>query len=177
MHETSEEISALQDLLDRSYADAGVHLRSIHTDNWRMTAEAVCATLSGVCVLNLATVSRRGRPIVAPVDGLFLGGLFWFGSAHNSLRFRHIRHTPFVSGAYTRGEEVSVVVHGVAKEIDTASGEYERLHEYCREIYGTGYDGWGFWGKQPYAWIEPERMYAIEITHAETGKEPGANTS
>jgi len=129
----------------------------------------VAELLKGVCVLNLATTSSTGRPIVAPVDGLFLNGRFWFGSSKDSLRFRHIRRDPRISAAYTKGEEVSVLVHGVAHEIDTASGEYERFHDYCREVYGPTYDDWGHWGEAPYAWIEPERMYAIRITHADPG--------
>lgn len=163
MHESMEQVRELQTLLDRSYARAGEHLRSIHTAAWRMSAEDVCATLERVCVLDLATVSANGRPFVAPVDGLFLQGHFWFGSAQNSQRFRHIRHNANVSAAHTRGEEISILVHGVAHEIDVSSGAYEHLHEYCREVYGRDYDGWGMWGTAPYAWIEPRSMYAIRI--------------
>lgn len=163
MHETPEELTRLQDLLDQSYASAGRHLRSIHTEDWRLSAVQVAEALTGMRVLNLATVSRSGAPLVAPVDGLFLGGLFWFGSSKHSLRFRHIRRDPRVSAAYTQGEEISVVVHGRAREIDTADGQHERLHEYCREVYGAVYDDWGHWGNEPYAWIDPDRMYAIRI--------------
>lgn len=165
MQETAEEMEALQALLDRSYRRAGEHLLSIHTSPWRMDAGQVCEALEGVCVLDLATVSRAGAPRVAPVDGLFLGGLFWFGSSRQSLRFRHIRNDPRVSAAHTVGEEVSVVVHGVAREIDTSTGDFERLHDYCRQVYGPDYDSWGYWGTAPFAWIEPERMYAIRIRH------------
>lgn len=163
MHETKDEVELLQRLLDESYRNAGRHLISIHQDNWRMNAQQVCDHLTGVCVLNLATVNTKGHPIVAPVDGLFLGGLFWFGSSRHSLRFRHIRNNPNVSAAYTRGEEVSVIVHGIAHEIDTSSGDFERLHEYCREIYGANYDEWGVWGNEPFAWIEARQFYAIDM--------------
>jgi hypothetical protein len=171
MHETAAELGALQRILDRSYASAGQHLRSIHHPQMRMRADEVCVTLTGVCIADLATVSSRNRPFVAPVDALFLGGVLWFGSAPNSLRFKHIRRNPHVSAAVTRGEEISILVHGLAHEIDTASGDYERLHEYCREVYGAQYDGYGFWGKVPFAWIEPERMYAVRMRAA---AEPGA---
>ena len=168
MHETPEEKTALQDLLDRSYGQAGAHLLSIHTPGRRMRADDVCELLKGVCVLNLATVNTSGHPIVAPVDGLFLGGHFWFGSSHTSQRFRHIRRNPYVSAAYTLGEEISITVHGLAHEIDTRAGEHERLHDYCREVYGRGYDDWDYWGKEPFAWIEPGTMYAIRIAHHES---------
>ena len=165
MHETTEQIQELQSLLDRSYAQAGEHLLSIHSPEWRLPAEAVCSVLEKVCILNLATVNAAGHPLVAPVDGLFLHGRFWFGSSQISQRFKHIRANPHVSAAHTRGEEVSILVHGRAHEIDTASGDYERVHEYCLEVYGSGYDGWNLWGKEPYAWIEPARMFAVHMMH------------
>lgn len=167
MHETKTELEALQSLLYASYDVAGPHIRTIHTPDRRMTAEEVSEILTGVCVLDLATVGVQGRPIVSPVDGLFLGGVFWFGSADDSLRFRHLRRNPNVSAAHTRGETLSILVHGVAHEIDTATGDYERLHDYCREIYGSGFDGWGYWGHAPYAWIEPRRMFAMRMETVE----------
>ncbi len=162
MHETPDELASLQDVLDHSYEVAGPHLRSIHTKERRLTATELVDLLRGVCILDLATVSGQA-PFVAPVDGLFLGGRFWFGSAPDSLRFRHIRANPRVSAAYTLGESVSVVVHGRAREIDTADGSHEHLHEYCREVYGYAFDTWGYWGKYPYARIEPERLFAIRL--------------
>jgi len=163
MHESPEELERLQDLLDLSYASGGEHLRSIHTEERRLNASDVCSLLERVCVLDLATVSAKGRPVVAPIDGLFLGGVFWFGSSQRSVRFEHIRRRPHVSAAYTRGEEVSILVHGVANEIETRTGDYERFHDYCREVYGARYDEWGYWGKEPFAWIQPRRMYAMRI--------------
>lgn len=164
MYETTQQIKTLQELLDRSYKQAGSHLLSIHTPNWRMSAVDVCETLVKVCVLNLATVSSQARPLVAPVDGLFFKGRFWFGSSHESLRFAHIRKNPYVSAAYTQGEEISILVHGKAVEVDLSNGEHEDLHEYCREVYDD-FDSWGKWGSQPYAYIDANTMYAIRIVH------------
>jgi hypothetical protein len=86
MYETDEELRALQHLLDASYALAGVHLRSISGSETRLDAEAVSAELAGVQILDLATVTPRGEPRVAPVDGLFFRGHFWFGSAENPMK-------------------------------------------------------------------------------------------
>lgn len=162
MYETTQELDDLQALLDRSYARAGSHLLSIHTPSWRMSAQDLSETLVKVCVMDLATVGGQGNPIVAPVDGLFLHGKFWFGSGNNSLRFRHIRNNPQVSAAHTRGEELSIIVHGKAQEIDVSTGEHGDLRKYCREIY-PDYDNWGMWGKQPYAYIHATSLFAIRI--------------
>ncbi len=160
MHESPAEIQSLQALLDRSFANAGEHYRSIHVPGWRLTASEVCELLTGVAIFDLATVSSAQKPYVAPVDGLFLKSTLWFASSHNSLRFKHIRTNPQVSAAYTQGEDISIVIHGVAHEVDTSLPGHEALHDYCVEIYGPTYDAWGYWGKMPYAWLEPTAMYA-----------------
>jgi uncharacterized pyridoxamine 5'-phosphate oxidase family protein len=159
MHETPDELTALQRLLDESYEAAGEHLRSIITPERRLTAEQVSAELQGMVLLALATVTADGAPLVGPVDGHFLHGKFWFGSAANSVRFKHIRARPQVSATHFRGEELVVTVHGSAVEIDVSTGEYDFLQEHFREVY-PDFDNWGFWGDAPYAYIEARRVYA-----------------
>jgi hypothetical protein len=160
MHETAEDIARLQRLLDDSYEKAGEHLRSIIRPERRLTAHEVCDELQGMTLLSLATVTARCEPIVSPVDGVFYKGLLWFGSAENSVRFRHIRARPQVSATHTRGEELVVTVHGVASEIDKASGDYDGFRDCLREVYGPQWDSWGFWDSAPFAWIEPRLMFA-----------------
>ena len=96
MHETEADLEALQRLLDESYASAGPHLRRIITPERRLGAAALAQRLVGMRLLALATVTADGRPVVGPVDGIFYRGAFWFGSAPDSVRFRHIRARPDV---------------------------------------------------------------------------------
>src|ERR671934_901174 len=124
MHETPADITALQALLDRSYAAAGPHLLRIHTPERRLRAEQVAERLTGMCLLSLATVTADGRPIVGPVDGIFYRGAFYFGSSPDSIRFRHIRARPQVSATHLPGEELGVTVHGRAEMVDVGSGEF-----------------------------------------------------
>jgi len=163
MHETPEDIESLQRLLDESYARAGEHLRSIITPERRLSAEEVCEELKGMTLLSLATVNSRYEPIAGPVDGILYKGNLWFGSAENSLRFRHIRARPQVSATHTRGEELVVTVHGRAVEIDKSKGDYEDLRECYRQIYGNDWDSWGYWKSAPYAFIEPRAMFAASF--------------
>ena len=165
MRETVAHLNRLQTVIDNTYRRAGRHLMTIHTDERRLGARDVCELLQGVCVMDLATVSSLGSPMVAPVDGLFLHGEFWFGSAPDSLRFRHIRRNPRVSAAFTRGEEISIVVHGVAHEIDTATGQFDDLRDYCLEVYGPEFDSWGYWENYPYARLGAHRFYAARLTN------------
>ena len=160
MYESPAEVAELDRLLDASYARAGAHLRGIHSEARRLRAARLCELLVRVCILDVATVSSRGEPRVAPLDGLFFHGRFVVGTSPTSLRFRHLARNPAVSAAHTRGEELSVLVHGTAAPIDTNDPREEPLHDFFREIYGPQYDSWGFWGKAGFWRIEPRLMFA-----------------
>jgi uncharacterized pyridoxamine 5'-phosphate oxidase family protein len=161
MYETDEELRALQDLLDASYARAGAHLRSIWGSETRLEAEAVSVELVGVQILDLATVTPRGEPRVAPVDGLFFRSHFWFGSAENSARFRNISTNPAVSGVVTRGlETFLVIVHGHAVEIDPRGRDAGGFADYPRELYDFDWDA--AHPTAPYARIDAHAMLAFK---------------
>jgi uncharacterized pyridoxamine 5'-phosphate oxidase family protein len=126
-----------------------------------MSAEETCSELAGVQVLDLATVTPRGEPRVAPVDGLFFRGRFWFGSAETSVRFRNIRLNPAVSGAITRGSETFVVVvHGRAVELDPRGSDAEGFARYPREVYDFDWDK--VHATAPYARIDAHSMLAFK---------------
>jgi hypothetical protein len=126
MNERPDDLAALQDLIDRSYAAAGSHLLAIHTPERRLSAEQVCERLTGMRLLALATVSAAGRPVVGPVDGIFFRGAFHFGSAPHSVRARHIAARPWVSATHLPGEELAVTVHGRASQVDVGSGDFRQ---------------------------------------------------
>ncbi len=158
MHEQPADLARLQTLLDESYARAGEHLRSIFIAKKRLMAADIVDLLPGVQVLNLATVTKAGEPRVAPVDGLFYRGEFWFGSSPASVRFRHIRQRPAVSANHIRGETLAIVVHGEAEMVDVLDERHEGFRAYCIETYG---EGWNEWGKPAqYARIEAKTMFA-----------------
>jgi nitroimidazol reductase NimA-like FMN-containing flavoprotein (pyridoxamine 5'-phosphate oxidase superfamily) len=163
MHEPAEDMVRLQQQLDQSFESAGAHLKSIQSPDLRLSAEEVADTLTGICILNLATVSAEGAPFVTPVDGWFLRGTFWFSTSEEALKIRHIRQNPRVSAAYTVGESLSVLVHGVAHEVDTSKGAHDYVRDYCIEVYGPSYTDWGYFGKNPFVWIEPVKMFATRL--------------
>ena len=108
----------LQQLLDTSAAAAGPHLTSHLTEEHRVDAATLCETLQGMRLLVVATVTADGRPLTGPVDGYFLHGTFWFSSARNSVRMRHLAARPAVSATHLPGQELSVTVHGRAELFD-----------------------------------------------------------
>jgi Pyridoxamine 5'-phosphate oxidase len=163
MHERPEDIAAVQDVIDRSYAAAGPHLLAIHTPDRRLTAEQVCARLQGMSLLALATVSAAGRPVVGPVDGILFRGAFHFGSSPESVRARHIAARPWVSATHLPGEELAITVHGRAEPVDVSSGE---LRQTLLDIYVPRYgESWAQMLESGaiYWRIEAERVFAFAM--------------
>lgn len=177
MHETSTDLAHLQELLDRSTATAGSHLRSIITDERRLSAPEVCARLTGMSLLALATVTADCRPLVGAVDGIFHRGSFYFGSSPDSIRFRHLRQRPQVSATHLPGEHLAVTVHGRAVPVDVgdpANGEFRRtLLEVYVPRYGPEWES--FLDSGPvYARIDADRMFTFWMdTEESDGGEGG----
>lgn len=143
MHETPEDLAALQALLDRSHEQGGPHYRSIVTDERRLTAEQIVERLQGMCLVVVATVTADGRPITGPYDGVFYRGAFHFGSSPESVRFRHLRQRPQVSVTHLPGEHLCVTVHGRAEFLDMAAPDQEGFRQALRDIYSPRYgDEW-----------------------------------
>jgi len=126
VHETRDDVARLQDLLDRSHAAGGSHLRSIITPERRVNAAELVERLQGMRLLVVATVTADGRPLTGPVDGIFYRGAFHFGSAPHSTRLRHLRARPQVSATHLPGEELCVTVHGTAVPIDVQAGGFRQ---------------------------------------------------
>jgi hypothetical protein len=162
MHETPEDLAALQALIDRSYASAGPHLRNIHAPERRLTAEQVAERLTGMRLLTLATVTADGRPITGPVDGVFFRGAFHFGSSPESVRFRHIAKRPQVSATHLPGEDLAVTVHGGAEIVDVSDGPFRQT---LLDIYLPRYgDEWlRVLDGGVFARIEAERMFTFHM--------------
>jgi hypothetical protein len=148
-------------------AAAGTHLRRIITPERRLTARDVCSRLTGMSLLALATVTADGRPLVGPVDGIFYRGAFHFGSAPDSIRFRHIRHRPWVSATHLPGEELAVTVHGRAVPIDVSSPDHAGFRQTLLDIYVPRYGAeWEtFLDSGPtHARIDAERMFTFHMS-------------
>ena len=166
VHETPSDLVALQELLDLSAATAGVHLQRVITPERRLGALEVCARLTGMSLLALATVTADGRPLVGPVDGIFYRGAFHFGSSPDSVRFRHIRHRPWVSATHLPGEELAVTVHGRAVPVDVGSDGHAGFRQALLDIYVPRYGPeWEhFLDSGPtYARIDAERMFTFHM--------------
>src|SRR6187200_1229413 len=72
-------------------------------------------------------------------DGIFYRGAFHFGSAPDSVRFRHIRKRPQVSAVHLPAEELAVSVHGRAVLVDVSAPENQEFRQTVLDIYVPRY--------------------------------------
>ena len=167
MLETPEELDNLQQLLDRSMAGAGEHLRGIITGERRLSAAELAGRLPGMRLLTVATVTAGGRPLAGPVDGYFLHGTFWFSSARNSVRMRHLAARPAVSATHLPGEELAVTVHGRAELVELREPAGAELRQAMLDWYvprqGPEFETWLNALDAVAARIEPEKIFTFAM--------------
>jgi hypothetical protein len=167
--ETAEDLAQLQELLDRSAREAGPHLSGIISPERRLSAEALCARLQGMCLLALATVTADGRPLIGPVDGYLLHGS-WFSSARNSVRMRHLADRPAVSATHLPDESLAVTVHGRAELFDVNDGSHPEFRQAMLDAYlpkqGPAFETWLDQENPIGARIEAEKMFTFCLVEA-----------
>lgn len=129
------ELEQLQRLLDASAGRAGAHLRSIITPARRLGSADLCRAMQGMRLLAVATVTADGRPLVGPVDGYLIHGSWYFSSARDSVRMRHLSRRPAVSATHVRGEELAVTVHGRAELFDVNDPAHSELRQAMLDHY------------------------------------------
>ncbi|HYN97409.1 MAG TPA: pyridoxamine 5'-phosphate oxidase family protein [Pilimelia sp.] len=145
MRETPEELAELQALLDVSLSRSTTHLRSIVTER-TLTAEQLTRVLTGMCTLALSTVTAKGEPRISGVDGHFLHGRWYFGTAPSAAKARHLAARPAASVAHMRGEDLGVFTHGTVEILNPEGGEpaadWPELLAYLKGCYGDDAFDW-----------------------------------
>jgi general stress protein 26 len=141
MLETTDDLAALQTLLDTSHAGATEHLRGIINDDRTLTAGQVAALLTGMKVISVATVTAGGEPRISAMDGHFLHGTWTFSTSRSSAKAHHLAVRPGVSVAHVDGEALAVFSHGRAVEIQ--GDELTRVDEHWTAHYGSSPLSWG----------------------------------
>jgi Pyridoxamine 5'-phosphate oxidase len=134
--DSGDDTAWLQDLIDRSHARAGEHTRSILRPERQLTAAQVVRYFAGtVRHLALATVSPRGEPRVAPVDGLMFHARLLFSTDGRATRIRHLRANPAVSATHFVGDDLAVIAHGTAVLHEPGDDRWDELMALYREVY------------------------------------------
>ena len=141
MRETAQELAALAQLIDASFAAASAHLRGIMAPERRLSAEQIVADIPSPALLNLATVTARGEPRLSAVDGHFLHGRWYFTTAGDSPKARHVAARPAVSASYTPRDGYGIFCHGDARLLD--GRDRQELIEHCTSVYGRSPETFG----------------------------------
>jgi general stress protein 26 len=141
MFETSDDLTALQALLDASHARSTEHLRGIINDDRTLTGAQVAALLTGMKVISVATVTAQGEPRISAMDGHFLHGTWTFSTSRTSAKAHHLAARPAISVAHVDGEAMAVFSHGRAVEI--GGDELRRVDEHWTAHYGSSPLSWG----------------------------------
>ena len=127
--------SALQGLLDASFARASEHLLSIMEPQRQLTAAQIIADMPCPAVLNIASVTASGQPRISAVDGHFIDGHWYFTTAIASPKARQLIARPAISASYTPRDGYGVFCHGSAALLDGA--EQDMLRQHFAETYGV----------------------------------------
>jgi hypothetical protein len=131
----------LQALLDRSFASASEHLRSIMTPERRLSAERLMAETPCPAVLNISTVTARGEPRISAVDGHFETGAWRFTTDAGSPKIRQLVARPAISASYTPRDGYGVFCHGRAVMLD--GEQRDDLRQHFQRVYGSDPEEWG----------------------------------
>jgi hypothetical protein len=142
MKETAGEVVELQGLLDAAYERSTQHLRNIITDPRRLDADELVRVLTGMCTLNLATVTAKGEPRISAVDGHFLHARWVFTTAGTAAKARHLKARPAASLSYVDGERIGVFSHGEVEFLTTDHPEFAEIEEHLVAHYGSSPSSW-----------------------------------
>jgi len=143
MLETTDEVAALQDLLDRSHASATDHLRDIIHGDRRLSADDLVALLTGMKVISVATVTAQGHPRISAMDGHFLHASWSFSTSGTAAKARHMRTRPDVSVAHVDNEELAVFSHGRVEELRALDDDWDETLDHWTNHYGSSPLTWG----------------------------------
>lgn len=170
MKETTTEVTELQTLLDASYGRSTKHLQSIITDPRRLDAEELVQILTGMCTLNLATVTAKGEPRISAVDGHFLHTRWVFTTSGSAAKARQLKARPAASISYVDGERIGVFSHGNVEFLTPEHPEFAEIEEHLTSHYGSSPSSWA--DDIVYCRLQPTWMvgYAFDKTAVLTDK-------
>lgn len=166
MRETASELTTLQALIDRSLERTGPHMKTIiHPDKYALSAKQVVKLLDGMKTVAVAAPAPNGDPLVAPMDGWFLHGKFFFSSSGDSIRIKGLRKRSRASIAYFEGEKFLINAHGAAALMFKGHPAVDEIDAVFKEHYGGSAFDWSDEGV--YVRLDADRFF----TYSRTPKE------
>ncbi len=166
MRESPEELAALQALIDRSHKRLGPHMKAItHPKKYALSAKQVVRLLDGMKTVAVAAPAPNGDPLVAPMDGWFLHGRFFFSSGGNAVRIQGLRKRPRASIAFFEGEKFLINAHGPVELMYRGHPDVGEIDAIFVKHYGGSAFDWSEDGV--YVRLDADRFF----TYSRTPKE------
>jgi len=163
MRETASELTELQRVIDRSLAKTRPHMRAIiHPGKYSLNAKQVVKLLDGMKTVAVAAPAPNGDPLVAPMDGWFLHGKFFFSSSGDAVRIRGLRRRPSASIAYFEGERFLINAHGHAELMFRGHPDVAEIDAIFVDHYGGSAFDWSDEGV--YVRLDADRFYTYSRT-------------
>jgi len=163
VRETAKELATLQSLIDRSHERIGPHMKGItQPAKYSLSAKQVVKLLDGMKTVAVAAPAPNGDPLVAPMDGWFLHGKFFFSSSGDSIRIRGLRKRPRASIAYFDGERFLVNAHGPARLMFKGDPGVKEIDAVFKKHYGGSAFDWSDEGV--YVRLDADRFFTYSRT-------------
>jgi hypothetical protein len=169
MLDSAEEIAELQELLDAAYERSTEHLRNIITGPRKLDAQELVKVLTGMCTLNLATVTAHNEPRISAVDGHFLHARWVFTTSGTAAKARHLKARPAASLSYVDGERVGVFSHGQVEFLTPEQPDFAEIEAHLTKHYGSSPSSWG--PEIVYCRLQPTWMVGYAFNKAEVLKD------
>ena len=113
----------------------------------------------------MAAPAPNGDPLVAPMDGWFLHGKFFFSSGGDSIRIKGLRKRPRARIAFFEGEKFLINAHGPVVLLFRGHPDVGEIDEMFKDHYGSSAFDWSDEGV--YVRLDADRFF----TYSRTPKE------
>jgi uncharacterized pyridoxamine 5'-phosphate oxidase family protein len=135
MHETAEDLAALQELLNRSLAgQKSPNMKELFPVKYALTANEIAALLPETVEVAMATVTPKCKPRVTPVDVFFFRGKFYHPADVGALRLSYLRSNPSVSLTYFDRDGNAIIVHGTVAFINQQHPEFAVIDNFRQSV-------------------------------------------
>jgi hypothetical protein len=163
VRESAKELATLQTLIDGSLKRTGPHMKAIiHPGKYSLNAKQVVKLLDGMRTVAVAAPAPNGDPLVAPMDGWFLHGKFFFSSGGDSIRIRGLRKRPRASIAYFEGEKFLINAHGPVVLMFKGHPDVGEIDDTFKKHYGSSAFDWSDEGV--YVRLDADRFFTYSRT-------------
>ena len=139
------------------------HMRAIvHPGKYSLNAKQVVKLLDGMKTIAVAAPAPNGDPLVAPMDGWFLHGKFYFSSGSDAVRIRGLQKRARASVAYFEGERFLITAHGHAELMFKGHPGVTEIDAVFHDHYGGSAFDWSEEGV--YVRLDADSFYTYSRT-------------